>query len=157
MKVFTPCTLYIVQGEWAAEAPAEEICGGRSEVAGRATGLRDAGTAGGSEGGGRKQQVHRLSLRGQRVWEEADPGQRPLMTRQKAHLSSGRGNARRTVRIQWEPSKNSAGTWKIFLPAPADYISDKCYLQDEGRRPHPTERGACEGSRTSSWRWRGHR
>ena len=42
--------MYIVQGEWAAEAPAEEICGGRSEVAGRATGLRDAGAAGGAKG-----------------------------------------------------------------------------------------------------------
>ena len=28
--------------------------------------------------------------------------------------------------------------------------SDKCYFQDEGRRPHPAKRGACEGSRTSS-------
>ena len=42
--------MYIVQGEWAAEAPAEEICGGRSEVAGRTTGLRDAGAAGRTKG-----------------------------------------------------------------------------------------------------------
>ena len=88
---------------------------------------------GGTEGGGRKQQVHRLSLRGQRVWEEAYPGQRPLMKRQKAHLSSGRWNARRTVRIQREPSKNSAGTWEIFLsaPSPATYlINVMCKMKD---------------------------